>query len=172
MYPIYECIRKRVSWASFVPFRVELEVHALPPRFAVKRWLAWVLVVFAMHFVWEMAQAKWYASMQGLPFWPATVLCMRAAAMDILITLVSFIAAAWVARSSRWALQGTPPPMVVFFAIGLAITIAIELFALSTGRWRYDPRMPRILGFGLAPLLQWVAIPAAALGVFRRIFGR
>jgi len=44
-------------------------------------------------------------------------------------------------------------------AAGLSITVAIEKWAISVGRWQYKEAKPAIAGIGLLPLLQWIIIP-------------
>ncbi len=137
----------------------------------MERWTTFALLVFAFHFGWEMMQAGWFASMQGLTFWSATLLCLHATAGDLLITAIAFVAAALIARSAFWPVS----PRVgiaaaTFIAVGLAITAAYEVFAVATGRWRYGPRMPTILGIGTLPLLQWLIVPLAELLLFRLLW--
>jgi len=135
------------------------------------RWIAWSATVFALHFVWEMVQASWFASMQALPFWTATALCFRAAGGDLALTVVAFAIAGLVARSASWPLRARVAPAgAAFLLVGLAITIGYEMYALETGRWRYDERMPTILGIGLTPLLQWTILPLLEIGLFRMIW--
>lgn len=137
----------------------------------MKRWLAFLLVSFALFFAWEMAQGKLFASMQGLPFWSATLLCLKAAGGDLVISGIAFSSASLAARALRWPVQDrVVGPMVVFLLIGLAITIAYELRALQTGMWEYDPSMPTVAGIGVSPLLQWLVIPMAQAGLFRALW--
>jgi len=53
--------------------------------------------------------------------------------------------------------------------VGLSVTIIIERWAISIGRWQYREAMPTIAGIGLSPLLQWIIIPAAIVFVVRRV---
>jgi hypothetical protein len=120
-----------------------------------RRWIACTLVVLAIHFAWEMGQARWFASMRGLPIWPATLLCLRAALGDLLITAAAFCVAAIAVKRIAWPDQRRLViPAALFIITGLAITIAFERFAIATGRWSYEPRMPTLFGIGLAPLLE------------------
>ena len=36
------------------------------------RVVALAVVAFALHFAWEMGHARWFATMNELPFWTAT----------------------------------------------------------------------------------------------------
>ena len=136
----------------------------------MSRWLASLLVSFSFFFVWEMAQAKFFASMEGLPFWSATVQCLTAAGGDLLISSLAFCAAAVAARTLLWPARHNPAGLVVFLVVGLAISIAYEVRALQTGKWEYDESMPTVAGIGLLPLLQWLVIPLTQAGIFRYIW--
>ncbi|MEO8378662.1 MAG: hypothetical protein ABI779_03260 [Acidobacteriota bacterium] len=137
----------------------------------MKHWATFALLVFALHFGWEMTQAGWFASMQGLPFWSATLLCLHATAGDLFITAIAFVVAALVARSAYWPVSPrVGVAAAAFIVVGLAITAAYEVFAVATGRWRYGPRMPTILGIGTLPLLQWLIVPLAELLLFRLLW--
>ena len=134
----------------------------------MKRWGTFALLVYMVNFGWEMMQAKWFASMRGLPFWRATSLCARATLGDLLITATAFMVAALVARSATWP---TGPRFlsaaVTFVAVGVAITAAYEVVALSRAMWRYDETMPTLFGIGALPLLQWLLLPLIEVMLFR-----
>ncbi len=134
----------------------------------MKRWLAFVLLVLALNFAWEMSQAPWFASMRGLPFWRATLLCARAALGDVVIAAIAFAFAAAVAKSLAWPVNRRAAlATVVFILTGLAISAAYEGIALRSGKWRYESRMPTLFGLGLLPLLQWCLLPIAEVMLFR-----
>lgn len=130
------------------------------------------LALFILNFVWEMAQAQFYSSMTGLPFWPATWLCTRAAAADVALLALFFLFAALVARDAVWPLHPTLKATATFFTACLLATVGIERWAIATNRWSYSDAMPLIFGAGALPLLQWVLIPALSVLAFRRAFQR
>ncbi|HEY8850252.1 MAG TPA: hypothetical protein VIO12_13215, partial [Thermoanaerobaculia bacterium] len=68
----------------------------------MRRWVAFGLFVFALNFGWEMTQGKWFASMQGLPFWHATLRCFRATLGDVVIMAVAFAVAGAVVKDVAW----------------------------------------------------------------------
>ena len=136
------------------------------------RWTAVILVTFAFHFLWEMAQGNLYQQMQSIPFWRATAWCARATAGDLVITTIAFSAAA---RSGglHWPLiRQRLSPALIFLTVGVLITLGYEIYALAIGRWTYDVRMPQVFGIGLSPLLQWIAIPPLEIAAFRVIWRR
>lgn len=124
-----------------------------------RRIAALALVPYALHFAWEMGQAPLFATMRELPFWKGTAWCMRAAMWDVLISAVAYVAAALAALSVRWVQHPRMLHLAVYFGAGLAITVAIERWAVAGGRWRYAPAMPTLFGIGLSPLLQWLIVP-------------
>ncbi len=137
----------------------------------MRRWTTFTLLVFSLHFAWEMFQGKWFASMQGLPFWQSAWRCTRATLGDLVITAVAFGIAALVARSTTWpAGPAVTIGAATFVGVGITITALYEVFALSTGRWSYGPTMPTIFGIGALPLLQWLLLPLLEVGLFRLVW--
>jgi len=134
-----------------------------------RRFVALGLVAFALHFTWEMAHAKWYATMNALPFWTATAWCARAALIDVLIGAAAYAVAALIARNVRWVRQPGALPLTFYLAIGIVVTVAIERWAVAIGRWRYAATMPTIGGVGLSPLLQWLVVPLLIAAAARLI---
>ena len=136
------------------------------------RWLALLLFTFAMHFTWEMSQARWFAGMMDLPFWTGTFLCFRASLGDIVITAIAFAMAAGAERTMLWPRLRRVRPFALFMVTGLVITAAYEVFALRTGRWIYAAEMPTLFGIGVLPLLQWTLIPPVEVVLFRMLWRR
>lgn len=128
------------------------------------------LGLFILNFVLEMAQASFFSSMKGLPFWSATWLCTRAAVADVALLALFFVIAALVSRDAAWPLHPKLRATTTFFVSGLLATVAIERWAIATSRWSYSDDMPLIFGVGALPLLQWILIPFLAVLVFRFIF--
>ena len=138
----------------------------------MRRVLAIGLAAYFLHFVWEMAQGGLFETMTRLPFWSATAWCARAAAWDVVISFASYAAASVVSRDIMWPGNLRAVPLAIYLVTGMAITIAIERWALAAGRWKYAPEMPAIGGIGLAPLLQWVVVPIAIAAVVRVVARR
>lgn len=133
------------------------------------RVVALAVVAFALHFVWEMWHARWFATMNELPFWTATAWCARAALWDVAISSAGYLAAALAARNARWIGKPSTLPITIYLVLGLVTTVVVERSALATGRWRYAPDMPTIAGIGLSPLLQWALVPLLILAAARLI---
>ena len=131
------------------------------------RVFAIILATYALHFAWEMGQGSLFAPISRLPYWTATAWCARAAGWDVVIGAAAYLAAALTGRRALWIRRRTFLPFAIYFAVGLGVTIVIERWATSVGRWQYLEPMPTIAGIGLTPLLQWVVVPAATLIVVR-----
>lgn len=135
----------------------------------MRRLVAVVLAAYALHFAWEMAHASLFATMRDLPFWQATAWCLRAALWDVLISAVAYAVASLMARTIHWVQHPWMLHLAIYLGVGLAITVAIERWALAAGRWRYAEAMPTVLGIGLSPLLQWVVVPLLTVAVMRMV---
>ena len=134
----------------------------------MRRWLVFAALVVALNFAWEMAQGGLFTGMKAMPFWVASLRCLRAALGDLAITALAFFVAALAARDARWPASRRPFfPFFVYLAVGLAVTVALEKYAVATGRWGYEPRMPLVMGVGLLPIAQWILIPAIVFAVVR-----
>jgi hypothetical protein len=131
------------------------------------------VAIFALllNFPWEFLQAPLFKNMVSAPHWSAVKACGLATLGDAMIALVAFWSVAAVVRSRRWILQPTPRQIAGFVGVGLLITVVAE--RLGTGplhRWAYAPAMPvmPILGVGLSPILQWLALPLTLTWFVRR----
>jgi L-cystine uptake protein TcyP (sodium:dicarboxylate symporter family) len=116
-----------------------------------------------------MGHAKWFATMDALPFWTATAWCARAALWDVAMSGTAYAAAALAVRRPQWIHERRPLALIVYVVVGLGITIAVERSALATGRWHYAPDMPTLGGIGFTPLLQWIIVPLLFVAISRAI---
>lgn len=120
--------------------------------------------IFALSFVlnlaWEHAHALLYAGYQGSPI--TKFILWRATLADaVFITAIAaVIFSAPFLRKHEW----------LMVPLGLVLAVCIELWALHTGRWAYNPLMPVIpwLNIGLTPTLQLALTGYAALWLTRR----
>lgn len=142
---------------------------------ALSRWQPWAafaLTAFALHWTWEMVQAPLYESMRTLSLAAATWQCTAASVGDVALTLLAYAAVA-AAAGRTWLLRPRRAELAGYLAVGLLLTAALELLSVRVwGRWSYAPGMPRVLGVGLAPLLQWIVVPLATLWIVRRHLAR
>ena len=134
--------------------------------------LTYLAVSAAGHLVWELAQLPlfeiWATGTVGqLAF--ATVHCT---AGDLLIATSVLLAALVLARARNWPLERFAAVAAGSMAIGLGYTAYSEWHNVYVrGAWSYSAGMPTlsIAGYaiGLAPLTQWLLVPALALWAVR-----
>jgi hypothetical protein len=129
------------------------------------------LFAFLLNFPWEFLQVPFFVEMPTLGHWEAVKFCTRATLGDVLIALVAFWIVAGVRRRRDWLRCPDVKAIAGFVAVGIVITIGLEWRAtVLQDRWQYAERMPTLplLGTGLAPLLQWLALPPLIVWLARR----
>ncbi|MGH6875170.1 MAG: hypothetical protein ACREDW_09145 [Aestuariivirgaceae bacterium] len=127
---------------------------------------------FMLHLLWEFAQVPLFADMPSLGHWRVIQVCGSATVGDAVIALLAFWGVALMARSRRWLLRPSRRQILVFVAIGLAITVGIEWLSTQVlDRWAYGPDMPVLPGLrvGLSPVLQWLVVPPLVVWFSRRL---
>ena len=158
--------------ATYVP--VMSSGHKTRRRFLDQPELNILIFALLLNYPWEFLQAPFFQEMPGATHWEAVKVCTRAAFGDSVIMLIAYCSVA-VAVSDRWWIQApSRTQMLGFIAAGVAITVAIEHFAirstLPAWGWRYADTMPTlpVVGVGLTPLLQWILLPPLAIWFVRR----
>ena len=125
-----------------------------------------VIFSFLLHFVWEFLQAPTYTDMATMPHWDGIKVCTSATFGDVGFALIAFWITSAVAKSRQWILRPTLMQVLLFIAVGVALTVGFEYYYTEISlRWTYSDLMPLVppLGTGLSPLLQWLIIPALVL---------
>ena len=128
------------------------------------------LFAFLLHLPWEFWQVPFFEGMAAAAHWPAVKVCTRAALGDALIALLAFLAVAAAARSRSWILEPTWRTVSAYIAVGLSVTVVIELLSTAWGRWAYGDAMPvvPVIDIGLLPVLQWIVLPPLTVWFVRR----
>lgn len=126
-----------------------------------------------LNFSWEILQASLYAGMVEAPRFQMAKGCLQATVGDMAIMLFAYEFVAIGVRSRRWILAASRWQPVLFVAVGVSITAAIEWLATRgrwVARWNYLPEMPLLpgTGIGLSPLVQWVVLPLLTIWFARR----
>jgi hypothetical protein len=126
---------------------------------------------FLLNLAWEVWQILFFRGMADQPHWLGVKACTQATFGDAGIALAAFWVTAAYARTRSWILRPNRLDIAIFLGVGVVVTIIFE--ALATGmleRWAYNDAMPRlpVLGTGLLPLLQWLALPPLVLWFVRR----
>lgn len=138
---------------------------AIATAYAALSWVAWL---FALNLIWEVAQLPLY-SMGRYAEWPLVGYAVRHCTFgDAAVAFVSYLLAAAVTSAPRWPLHRPLPGLLVVLAAGELFTIWAEWSSVYVLRnWAYAAGMPRVLGIGVAPLLQWLRLPPLALVIVR-----
>ena len=117
---------------------------------------------FVLHFVWEFLQVPTYADMATMAHWDGVKLCTSATFGDVGFALTAFWTASAVARTRHWLERPSLAHILVFLAVGIALTVGFEYYYTNVAlRWTYSELMPLLppFGTGMSPLLQWIVIP-------------
>lgn len=130
---------------------------------AIRRYL---VAVSLGNLVWETAQIPLYTLWRtGTPS-TITAAMLHCTAGDVLIAALTLVAALVVCGSSTWPRAGFARVALSAVALGLGYTIYSEYMnTVVRQSWAYAKAMPRLpwIGTGIAPLLQWIIVPAAGL---------
>lgn len=124
------------------------------------------------HLAWEVAQLPLYTI-----FWNETpgrivFAVLHCTIGDVIIAAValaiSLVMLARVDASGKRMGRFRIAAMTIF--LGASYTVFSEWANTTRGDWSYSAAMPIVpmLGTGLAPLLQWILVPAAAFGIAAR----
>lgn len=130
---------------------------------AIRRYLVAVLLG---NLLWETAQLPLYTLWRtGTPS-TITAAVLHCTAGDVLIASLTLVAALVVCGSSNWPCTGFTRVAMTAVALGVGYTIYSEYMnTVVRQSWSYAEAMPRLpwIGTGIAPLLQWIILPAAGL---------
>jgi len=127
-----------------------------------------------LNLAWELWQVPFFRGMADQAHWLGVKACTLATIGDACIALAAFWVTAFFAKSRSWISQSSRSNIAIFIGVGLVATIILETLAIGVfERWAYTDSMPRlpILGTGLLPLLQWLALPPLVLWFVRRQSG-
>ena len=125
----------------------------------------YIIVSACGNLVWEFTQLPLYTIWrQGTPA-ENIFAALHCTGGDILIATCSSIAALLMVSRRDWPARGYVVVAGLAIAFGFSYTIYSEwLHTEVRGSWTYSDLMPRLplIGTGLSPLMQWLAVPAAA----------
>lgn len=147
-----------------------------PPPSEPTAWLTvlrGVLLASAVgHLAWEVVQLPLYTIWLEGTTSEIVFAIVHCTGGDLLIA-TSTLVAALIVFDRGWPNDRVAYRNVMITAImlGVGYTIFSEWLNVNVrGAWAYGPWMPRIppLGTGLAPLLQWIVVPAAVFLFVRR----
>lgn len=138
-------------------------------------WLAalrgYLAATTVLNLAWETAQLPLYTIWSEGTAGSKAFAVLHCTAGDILIALSVLVGALIVAGDSAWPGRRAGQVTALTLLGGLAYTVFSEwLNVVVRGSWAYSDLMPVLppFGTGLAPLLQWLVVPAIALRTAHR----
>ncbi len=139
-------------------------------RSALGRYLA-VLAMGSL--AWEFAQMPLYTLWRTGSARDIAFAALHCAGGDVLIGGASLAGGLLLFGAASWPHTRFLPVAAAAMALGLGFTLWIEHAATARGIWTYSDLMPVVpgLGTGLAPLAQWVVVPALAFAATRLPLG-
>ena len=136
--------------------------------FASRLW-QWALLALGLHLVWEIGQLPLYTVWQETSAWRMTLYVAHCTLGDGLVATLAYLAVALAWRQPDWPWQRPWTGGAMLVALGLGYTVFSEWYNVyRLASWGYEDAMPRILGIGLMPLLQWLIVPIVMLVLIRR----
>jgi hypothetical protein len=140
---------------------------------AVRYAIALSAFAFLAHYIWENLHCPLFVHRSGeTPMWAAMI---WASLGDVVLTWVAQLTLAVTTRRWIWPRAARLPAWLLLLGLAAGMAMAIEAFALATGRWSYAATNPRIpgLGFSVLPLAQLVVLfPLSFLAAARIATGR
>jgi hypothetical protein len=134
----------------------------------LKRVAWWVVLILPLELIWEIAQFPLYTLWRtGTPL-ELTYAALHCTIGDGLIAATCYAITAVLLRDSDWPLQSPWTGGTLSLTAGLLYTAASEWHHIQAGDWAYAPAMPLLFGIGIAPLLQWLLLPALNVLAYRR----
>lgn len=132
--------------------------------------LVWVGIALPLNLAWELAQLPLYTIWRdATPGYIAYALA-HCTAGDGLIAGFSFIVVAAVTRRPDWPLTAPWLGTAAAIVFGSGYTLLSEWYNVyRLQSWAYTSSMPLVGGIGLAPLLQWCAVPLATTVSWRKL---
>jgi hypothetical protein len=134
-----------------------------------QNWLAtlrrFALITLIGHLAWEAAQIPLYTIWVEGTWGEITLAVLHCTGGDVLIAMSSLLLALFVFGSGAWPRERAIPVLIATIITGVGYTIFSEwLNIVVREAWAYRDIMPviPIIDAGLAPVLQWVVVPALA----------
>lgn len=131
----------------------------------------YVVVLVPLMAIWETAQMPLYTLWQTGTVGEIAYAIVHCTLGDALIGLAALTWALVLVGSPEWPHTRFGPVAATTLAVGLGYLVYSEWVNIELrSSWAYTEAMPRLppFGTGLAPLLQWLAIPPIALWAARR----
>lgn len=145
--------------------------HTVVSRVLTTPELYLVLLGIPFNFMWEVLQKPLFVAAAGMTQWESTIMCLDFAVRDGLMLVAIYWLVSLFARSHGWIQSPTGLQVLVYIGLGVLLTLVLENYHLQRGDWAYGSGMPTlpVIGVGLAPVAQWVFVPAFVLFLTRAL---
>lgn len=131
------------------------------------------VIAIALHFAWENAQcAAFFVHASNAPTQVEMVLATLG---DLAMTWLAYVAVSLATRSWNWPFgKWAWLELVTLAASAFVMSIAVERFAMASGRWSYTASNPRIPGtdVSIVPVAQLLLLFPVTFWLAARIAGR
>ena len=129
----------------------------------------WAVLALVLHLVWEIGQLPFYTLWEETNAWRIALYVTHCVLGDVMIATLAYLAVALAWRQADWPRLRPWTGGIMLVALGLGYTVFSEWYNVyRAGAWAYAETMPRLLGIGLTPLLQWLVVPSAMLVLIQR----
>ena len=130
----------------------------------------WSALAFVLHLTWEIAQVRLYTIWAAADRIGVAWALLHCTLGDVAIALAMFALAGMVLRRADWPASRPWAGAAIVVIGAMAFTAWSERYNVyRAGNWGYTASMPTIFGIGLFPLLQWLIVPPAMVGVYRAL---
>jgi hypothetical protein len=130
----------------------------------------WAVLALGLHLLWEIGQLPFYTVWEEEDAWRIALYVAHCVLGDVMIATLAYLAVALAWRRVDWPRQRPWAGGTMLVALGLGYTVFSEWYNVyRIGSWAYTAAMPRILGIGLTPLLQWLVVPVVMLVLWHRV---
>lgn len=128
------------------------------------------IMFLTLNYAWELSHSRLFTNYEKASRIHHALACLQHAFTDLLIGSGAYFVIALAFGSPCWASEPHWRwAAIAWLGLGLMVTVGIEVWATSIGRWEYTEAMPTVFGIGLTPLLQWLIVPTVVLLLFRRL---
>ena len=138
-------------------------------RNAAKSLILWIVLALTLNSAWEVAQLPLYGLWSDPDRGRIAAYLAHCILGDVLIATVLFFVASIILRSFDWTMAQPWRGGALIIILGIAYTAFSEWYNVYVVKsWSYAPHMPLLGGIGVAPLLQWLIVPALMIFTIRR----
>ena len=130
---------------------------------AMRRYLG---ASIAGHLLWETLQLPLYTLWTSGTFKQKAFAVFHCSLGDVMISGLTLLAALALFARANWPRSGMGAVFAASVSFGIIYTIYSEWLNVNVrGSWSYSDLMPvvPVIGTGLAPLIQWLIVPALAM---------